>query len=260
MSQNKTVIQGLEPDFNRQNPEPTNSSYNNFYSRGTNRAAAKGTVVPGMMDFEQEATSTRPQQEPQPTQQRHTPSGKPVVGFLYSISKTPTGEFWPLSIGPNTIGKAADSAVVLSEGTVSSNHAVLVIRQIKSTGNVIAAITDSQSTNGTLINGDTIGFTPVECHNGDIITVGNNYELVLILIDTAKLGLTVSKDFIPTTPPAVPEPEDEMSDFPNFNPGNSTRIESPYGGGTSGYTPGERGTVGMDGSVSGNNHGGTIPM
>lgn len=260
MSQNKTIIQGLEPDNDRLNPGPANPSSNSFYSRGTNRTAAKGTVVPGMMDMNQDP-NIPPQPEPHPTQQRRVLSGKPVVGFLYSISKTPAGEFWPLSIGPNTIGQAADSAVVLNEGTVSSNHAVLVIRQIKSTGNVIAAITDTQSTNGTLINGDTIGFTPVECHDGDIITIGNNYELVLILVDAAKLGLSVSKDFIAVNAQeeAPTEPED---DFPHFDP-NHTRISNfgplNNGGGTAGYTP-TGGTVGMDGSTPGNNHGGTIPM
>lgn len=189
--------------------------------------------------------------------------GKPVVGFLYSISKTPAGEFWPLQIGRNTIGQGSDADICLLEGTVSINHAVLVVRQIKNTGGVIAAITDTQSTNGTMLNGETIGFSAVECHNGDIITIGDNYELFLILVDSAKLKLSVSPNFIPV------ENEDEVADsedIPNF-PGGATRpggFEQPYDGpspwGTNGYNPASGGTVGMDGSMTGNNHGGTIPM
>ena len=38
-------------------------------------------------------------------QQARPASGKPVVGFLYSISKTAAGEFWPIHIGQNTIGQ-----------------------------------------------------------------------------------------------------------------------------------------------------------
>ena len=141
-----------------------------------------------------------------------------------------------------------------------SNHAVIVTRQVK--GGVIAAITDAQSTNGTMINGETIGFSAEECHNGDIITIGSNYEFVLILIDAGKLGLSVSKDFI-----AVESKEEEdFEDVPTF-PTGSTRPGGvdPYNDGPAtwgnggGYAP-TGGTVGMDGSVSGNNHGGTIPM
>lgn len=258
MSQNKTVIQGLEPEMNVGGGMSGNTS--NFYARG-NRSAARGTVVPGMMDSPVSgANKVESQANPQP--RKSVQPGKPVVGFLYSISRTPAGEYWPLQIGRNTIGQNPDSDIVLSEGTVSTDHAVIVVRQIKSTGNVIAAITDTQSTNGTMINGDTIGFAAVECHNGDVITIGNNYELVLILVDTAKLGLSVSKDFISVEV----EEEEEYDDIPNFNNG-STRPGGfdPYGSGPTawgnggGYTPSD-GTVGLDGSMSGNNHGGTIPM
>ncbi len=46
MSQNKTVIQGLEPADT--NFAPIEGAGSNFYSRGS-RSAARGTVVPGMM-------------------------------------------------------------------------------------------------------------------------------------------------------------------------------------------------------------------
>lgn len=136
------------------------------------------------------------------------------------------------------------------------------MRQIKNTGGIIAAITDTQSTNGTMLNGETIGFSAVECHNGDIITIGDNYELFLILVDSAKLNLSVSPNFIPV------ESEDDVDDggdIPNFpggaiRPGGFEPYDGPSPRGTNGYNPSAGGTVGMDGSMTGDNHGGTIPM
>ena len=108
----------------------------------------------------------------------------------------------------------------------------------------------------------TIGFSAVECHNGDIITIGDNYELFLILVDSAKLNLSVSSNFIPV------ESEDDVddgADIPNFpggaiRPGGFEPYDGPSPRGTNGYNPSAGGTVGMDGSMTGDNHGGTIPM
>lgn len=254
MSQSKTVIQGLDADeTNFGNSKGSNNS--SLYSRSNQTSVEKGTYVPGMNKPQE-----RKQEDPEasaPTR-KFVGTGKPIVGFLYSISRTAAGEFWPLSVGRNTIGSKAGVDIQLSEGTVSSEHAVLVIRQMKNTGNIIAAITDSMSTNGTMINGETIGFTATECHDGDVITIGSNYELYLVLIDSAKACLSVSKEFIAT------EESEEDFDIPGFDP-NSTRPggfspfdrESAWNAG--GFNP-SAGTVGMDGSVSGNNHGGTVSM
>lgn len=147
MSQNKTVIQGLEPgNVNSTNNYGGESS--GFYSR-SGQSNARGTVVPGMVEHEGGAKSSASQAAQ--SKPRVINPGKPVVGFLYSVSKTPAGEFWPLQIGRNTIGQGSDADICLLEGTVSVNHAVLVVRQIKNTGGIIAAITDTQSTNGTML-------------------------------------------------------------------------------------------------------------
>ena len=261
MSQNKTVIQGLEPAGTQSN-DYTPGNAGGFYSRGAS-SPAKGTIVPGMQDYTTESTHAETAQCTTSKQTKRTiQPGKPIVGFLYSVSRTGMGEYWPLQMGRNTIGQSKESDIVLPEGTVSSNHAVIVTRQIKS--GIIAAITDSQSTNGTMINGESIGFSAEECHNGDVITIGNNYELYLILIDANSLGLSVSKDFIATeTLSQDEEPEDDFPPFPNgatrpggFNPYNEPPV---WGGGTTGMNN-AGGTVGLDGSVSGGNHGGTIPM
>lgn len=259
MSQNKTVIQGLEPAGKNFGGAPQ-SGAQGFYTRGNN-SSSRGTVVPGMMDG---PVNTGAQQEgPAAAQQprRTVQPGKPVVGFLYSVSRTAVGEFWPLQIGRNTIGQSADCDIVLAEGTVSANHAVIVIRQGRN--GIIAAIKDPESTNGTFINGERIDFEAEECHSGDVITIGNNYQLVFILVDAAQYGLTPNKDFIPV---AVEEAEDVIDDFPVFD-NHSTRPGGfdPYNGGPASWgtesgRPAAPGTVGMDGSMPGANHGGTVPM
>lgn len=259
MSQNKTVIQGLEPETNAGGNFAGTSP--NFYSRGNTHPSARGTVVPGMMDA-QNGNQSVDSEPVRPQQHKAVQPGKPIVGFLYSISHTPMGEYWPLQMGRNTIGQGENNDILLAEGTVSTNHAVIVTRQVKN--GIIAAITDSQSTNGTMINGEPIGFSAEECHDGDIITIGNNYQFVLILIDATKRGLSVSKDFIAVD---IAPSSEELDDVPSFSPG-ATRPGGfdPYNDGPTawgktggGYSP-AGGTVGLDGSMSGGNHGGTVPM
>jgi len=254
MSQNKTVIQGLEAaDTN------IGGGARNFYARGENSNPAKGTVVPGMNFQNPGNPTTQPIENPA---QPKAMSGKPVVGFLYSVSKSPFAEYWPLHLGRNTIGQSTDSDIVLTEGTVSASHATIIVRQGKS--GLIAAIKDTESTNGTFINNEPIDFAAEECHNGDIITIGQNYQLLFILIDAAKLGLATSKDFIQA---ATQEPEDEFPEVPSFGshttqPGGFDPAVGSQWGNNDFYTGGNPtgGTVGMDGSTPNINHGGTVPM
>ncbi len=254
MSQSKTLIQGLEA-AESSNTSAMGSAPSGFYSNSNNSSNHRGTVVPGMQPAADNGNG-----EPQQKSSKSAQSGKPVVGFLYSISRTPFGEYWPLKIGPNTIGMNPDCDIVLSEGTVSGEHAVLVVRQIKNTGSVIAAIADEKSTNGTMINGETIGFSAEECKSGDIITIGNNYELVLILVDAAKMNLSVSQDFIPV------QVDEEVNDEPwnDFSAGGfgKTRLQgsntSSIGGGD--YNHNSNGTVGLNGFDPGAQRGGTIPV
>ena len=261
MSQNKTIIQGLEPETNF-GGAPNRASSNNFYSRGNYSSVARGTVVPGMSEAQSGAPSSNTEPTPAPQPRRVVQQGKPIVGFLYSISRSRAGEYWPIQLGKNTIGQAESNDIQLAEGTVSTNHAILLTRQIKD--GIIASIKDDQSTNGTMINGEPLGFGAEECHDGDIITIGNHYEFALVLIDAEKRGLKVSQDFIPIEVESEP---DESDDIPAFS-GGITRPGGfdPYNDGPTawgnnggGYSP-VNGTVGMDGSVSGGGHGGTIPM
>ncbi len=217
MSSNKTIIPGMEDAY---------TGSQNFGKQNVN--VQDGTFVPNM-------PGTTPNNE-------NIPHKKPVVGFLYSISKSGSGEYWPLHIGSNTIGRSKDCDVSLAEATVSEQHAVLVVQQMKNPEKVIAWINDSGSTCGTMINGESLGFDRRECFNCDIITIGEHYDLYFILIDAKQIGLNVRRDFIST-----------QGDPKGFNRTSNSR--NPYAASSSnqftqGYgqdsTNRQGGTVGMD--------------
>lgn len=252
MSQSKTKVPGMEGVGSSFNPNHSSqSSYSNPYK--------KGTAVPGM-DAVHAAQS-------QGISGFTSSNSKPVVGFVYSISRQGVGEYWPLHVGANTIGSTSNCDICLREATVSAEHAVLVVRKMKNPEKTIASIADARSTNGTMVNGESLGFSAVECVNGDVITIGESYELVLLLVDTKALGLKVAENFMPMD-------EQVFVDEPHFggahagtNPG-----EPPHFGGSTGpwgreYTnpniggdfSGD-GTVGLDGSKQKVKSGGTVGM
>lgn len=268
MSQNKTRVQGLEEMDSISSAQPNfqqNPVGNGFYQRNmSNTPAHNGTVVSGMGDYRESQAAQQPTPPPTP-QQLHQPApvfaeGTPVVGFLYSVSRSMFGEYWPLHIGKNTIGNNPDNSIVLGEGTVSGSHAILQVRRAKNTGKISAWISDVSSTNGTMVNDDCLGSMPMDCKNGDIITFGDNYQCYLTLIDASVLGLKVSEDFMPVQVASAPV---QNSPIQGTNPADTaTAPFDPWGNGgaTTGseYEP-SRGTIGLDGST-GINKGGTITL
>ena len=217
MSSNKTIIPEMEDAYTEQP---------NFGKQNTK--VQDGTCVPNPF-------GTVPNSA-------NVPNQKPVIGFLYSISKSGSGEYWPLRIGSNTIGRADNCNVSLSEATVSEQHAVLVVQQMKNPEKVIAWINDSGSTCGTMINGESLGFDRRECFNGDIITIGEHYDLYFILIDAKQIGLNVCRDFISTQPAA------RMGNRPqNFGNPYAAPTNNHF---TQGYEPEnvnpQGGTIGLD--------------
>lgn len=253
MSQNKTVIQGLEPDNTSRQTGMGGIGNSQFYNRSAAGAGPnpKGTVVPGMGgNYQQQAY----QQDAGPAQQQTRSLGKPMIGLLYSVSRTAAGEYWPLQIGQNTIGSNPSCDIQLPEGTVSSEHAVLVVRKMKNPEKVIASISDARSTNGTMLNGTSLGFQAEECKNGDIITIGDNYELLLILLDAASLGLKVKEGFIPIESGNTFASDDPISPQTQYGP--RANVPPFYGMPNNGYP--QNGTVGLDGSPSFNDKGGTV--
>lgn len=177
MSSNRTIIPGMETPYGSGTSESNATGNSPSIPQG-------GTCVPnGISNSMGEPIYGHARQ-------------KPIVGFLYSISKSNVGEFWPLHIGSNTIGRSPKCDICLQEGTVSENHATLVVRIMKNPEKVIASVCDSSSTIGTMINGESLGFDQRECLNGDIITIGAHYDLLFILIDAKQIGLKVCPEFI----------------------------------------------------------------
>lgn len=150
------------------------------------KAAGNGTVIPDENGEAKEVVKTKT---------NRVEKDKPVLGFLYSVSRNNFGEFWPLYLGPNTIGRDGSCDICLSEGTVSSNHATLIIHK-EDDGDVYAGIKDNGSTHGVKVNGKSAHFDVAACNNMDIIKIGKCYELLFIMIDAEKLGLKPAENFI----------------------------------------------------------------
>lgn len=181
-----------------------------MYQR-TGNAPAGGTVVPGMQN-NAPGVEVPPQQKTQ----------APVVGFLYSISRNGIGEYWPVCIGNNTIGRDPECSICLREGTVTGRHAELNVKVLRTSGKIVAQIHDIGSKNGIMVNNEELDFGYHPCQNNDILRIGNNYQLLLILINTAEYGLGVAEDFVATEEDSfdtnIP-PFDNFTDSP-YNPAN----------------------------------------
>ena len=236
MSQNKTVFPGAESNGNMNRSNRQQQSFGNKPHSGTRRRA---TLCGDVNDSQKDNGSI---------DQKNTGNSKPIAGFLYSISRTSIGEFWPLYVGQNKIGTNDDCDIVLREATVSGHHAILHINKMKRPEKTEATIIDCQSTNGTMINGNSVSVArPELCNMGDVITIGNSYELLVILIDTKACGLSVAENFIST--------DDEQYDIPEPMPFNPVGTRKTRPGTDEPHfvnpdqqmdSPTEPGTVGID--------------
>lgn len=263
MSQKKTVVPGLGQDVDY-NPNNQFSGGNQEYIRPMGMGRPKGTVYPGMNQIQ--GVSNENQRNLAPARPKPQVTGKPVVGFLYSISRTGVGEYWPLHIGQNIIGNASDCDIILGEGTVSQRHANLHINKMKKPEKIEATIIDLGSTNGTQVNENSVSVArPIECQNGDIVTIGENYDLLLLLVDTKAVGLHQSETFYDVREENPGQSFSEYGDVEQSDSQRSTAVNFPprFNGPDSPYTPGDyssNSTVGLDSSGSGFNSGGTVGM
>ena len=264
MSSNKTRFPGMDNGNSSGNFQTDSTQSTNPYSHTTAPGAQKhpGTVFPG-----------GPQGTAPADHQSVKRPSKPVFGFLYSISNNGWTEFWPLQLGENTIGSTPECDVFLPEATVSHTHASLQIRKMKNPQKVEAWITDSRSMNGSMVNGMSVGIQPVPCKNGDIITIGENYVMYLVLLDTDEIGLAPAQDFKPISVASTAAKAPAPDDVPSFDPkktnpdGMNKHFQNPQfdpsGSQATFHNPGSRptdGTVGLDGTLPGNNSGGTSFM
>ena len=102
-------------------------------------------------------------------------------GFLVSYQSNSQGDFWALSGGRKTIGRANSGEQVdipLSDATISSRHAALVIDGANGT----VQIEDTGSTNGTFVNEEHIGFNGKrDLRDGDKIRFGGYTTIVKVM-------------------------------------------------------------------------------
>lgn len=128
----------------------------------------------------------------------------PLIGFLVSFSKSAAGESWELREGNlYIIGKAADADILLNEKSASDRHANLHIRRSNDEERkLMIVITDTNSTNGTVVNGKDIGINGhISLQHHDKILVGN-YELAFLMIDREALQLAPNEKFQSAVSPA----------------------------------------------------------
>lgn len=210
---------------------------------------ADKTYVPGMDGSSQSKTADDPMSR-RASNASSTPD-KPVLGFFYSVSRTSFGEFWPLYLGPNTIGRDASCDVVLSEGTVSGEHATLIIHQ-EDDGEVYAGIKDNGSTHGVKVNGKSAHFDVVGCKNMDVIKIGKAYELLFILVDAAACGLKQPENFVEVEAKSSRPMDQRIFTGPGSGNATRSRFSNPVPG------SGSDRTRAMDGSDN-NPGGGTVP-
>lgn len=221
MSQEKTEVPGFNGAF-------ASGSNNRMYSRTSANYGGgnRGTVVPGMENVAPGVKNF----------EANDGNSSPVVGFLYSISRQGIGEYWPVHLGTNKIGRSDECDVCLRESTVSELHAELYVKQMKTTKKILASIKDVGSKNGIFVNEEELGYSTHECFNNDILTIGLNYKLLLIIIDANEMGLSVAEEFeaIDDEPVIMNQPNKNFSN--TFNPYDHNN------------RPSNNGTVAMDGS------------
>lgn len=191
---------------------------NSFYKPTSNQVPGKNaTYVPDL--YRQVAEEMRAEQfedsvndEPP----RHTVEiqNRPMVGVLYSISAGIEGELFPVYVGRNTIGSDPSCDICLLETSVSAVHGVMLARkQTNHLGEeyISVFLSDNNSSYGTMVNAERLSFEKTECKDGDVITIGQNYVLILSLFNAIN-KLAVASEFERIQ---LPEPgEQELSNSP----------------------------------------------
>jgi len=99
-----------------------------------------------------------------------------VVGWLVGLNRTARGESFPIRIGRNVLGRDRASDLYVQDDLVSGHHADLVFRPEERR----YILMDSNSTNGTFVNGEEISQRH-DLSANDVISVGNHRFLFVPL-------------------------------------------------------------------------------
>lgn len=112
-----------------------------------------------------------------------------ICGFLFSVSRSQTGEYWPIKIGVNTIGCSEVCDIRLEHASVKETHAILTATY--ENGELMFRIEGESciQINGSDISGQVV------CCDRDILTIGDVYQLLILYADPLKYGLEPAKDF-----------------------------------------------------------------
>ena len=143
---------------------------------------------------------------------------RPLIGVFYSISAGIEGELFPVYVGRNTIGSDPSCDICLRETSVSAMHGMLVARkQTNEEGReyIRVILSDNNSGYGIIVNGQSLNFEKVECSDGDVIKVGQNYVLVLSLFNALE-KLSIADGF-----DRIPDPQKSKEENPSLASGSN---------------------------------------
>lgn len=188
-----------------------------YQPSGQRRPGINATYVPDL--YRQVAAEMRAEEghaaSSEPSQQTLVLQRRPIIGVMYSISACMEGELFPIYVGRNIIGSDPSSDICLRETSVSPAHGLLLARkQLNDLGeeSISVFLSDNNSDYGIMVNGEKLSFEKVECKDGDVITIGRNYVLILSLFNAIN-KLSFSYNF-----ERIPEPEPEPEEAPEPQP------------------------------------------
>lgn len=198
MSQNKTVIPESEYDLHQPSNSDQSPSSEFYRPSGTtpNNTVISGVVgstTPPPVHISGAISNTQTLNH---TQLRSIPlQERVIIGVLFSISKGLLGEVFPIYLGNNLLGSSSNSDICLKERTVSEEHAVLRARSEGYPGNCYVSITDYGSSHGTAVNQKDCRYETLPLNDGDVLTIGSHYRLIVKLFDITESGLFEDSGF-----------------------------------------------------------------
>lgn len=199
MSQNKTVIPGAEYDMPQKAYVDTNANADFYRPSGS---TVNSTVISGM-DSGYQTNDTPNTNNPNTADTTPKSSDSRVIsiqervltGVLFSISRGLLGEIFPIYLGRNVIGTSSSADICLREKTVSEDHAILYARCDGYPSECLMTLTDYGSMHGTMVNQQDCRYETLPLTDGDTITIGRHYKLLVKLFDVTKSGLFEDNSF-----------------------------------------------------------------
>lgn len=192
-----------------------------FYKPSGTIKDANRTYVPDM--YRQVAAEMKEEENGQDSSSLPTHvvrlQNRPLIGVLYSISAGVEGELFPVYVGRNTIGSDLSCDICLRETSVSAQHGILLARKqtnVQGDEYINVILSDTNSSYGTCVNGERLNFEKLTCTDGDVISIGQNYVLVLSLFNALD-KLTVAYGFDRIPDPKIVEDAPKTSIPPSEN-------------------------------------------